>query len=60
MTYTFISGATGGIGKAFANECAKLGYNLFLTGRSEEKLKNLKGGPRMYKLIHFSQKKRQS
>lgn len=39
---TFISGATGGIGRAFAFECAKKGYDLFLTGRSEEKLKNLK------------------
>lgn len=38
MTYTFISGATGGIGKAFTISCAKKGYNLFLTGRSEEKL----------------------
>ena len=36
---TFISGATGGIGKAFTFECAKKGYDLFLTGRSEEKLK---------------------
>ena len=42
MNYTFISGATGGIGKAFSLECAKLGYNLFLTGRSEQKLLSLK------------------
>ena len=42
MAYTFISGATGGIGKAFAIECAKKNYNLFLTGRSEEKLLALK------------------
>ena len=42
MIYTFISGATGGIGKAFTLECAKNGYNLFLTGRSEEKLSLLK------------------
>ncbi len=39
---TFISGATGGIGKAFCYECAKLGDSLFLTGRSEEKLLALK------------------
>ena len=42
MIVTFISGATGGIGKAFSIECAKNGENLFLTGRSEEKLKKLK------------------
>lgn len=42
MAYTFISGATGGIGKAFACECARNGYSLFLTGRSSEKLDELK------------------
>lgn len=40
--FTLITGATGGIGKAFTIECAKKGYNLFLTGRSEEKLSALK------------------
>ncbi len=42
MAYTFISGATGGIGKAFTFACAKKGYNLFITGRSAEKLCALK------------------
>lgn len=42
MEFTFISGATGGIGKAFVNACAKKGYNLFLTGRNVEKLTALK------------------
>ncbi len=42
MEYTFISGATGGIGKAFANAVAKRGGNLFLTGRSKNKLVALK------------------
>lgn len=42
MAYTFISGATGGIGKAFVLECAKRGYDLFLTGRSQDKLDLLK------------------
>ena len=42
MNYTFISGATGGIGKAFVYECAKKGYALFLTGRSLDKLTALK------------------
>ena len=40
--YTFISGATGGLGKAFAEACAKKGYDLFLTARSEERLSVLK------------------
>ena len=39
MNYTFISGATGGIGKAFVKECAKQKQNLFLTGRSNENCK---------------------
>ena len=42
MNYTFISGATGGIGKAFTFSSAKRGENLFLTGRSENKLLALK------------------
>ena len=42
MPYTFISGATGGIGKAFCLECIKGGDKLFLTGRSKQKLELLK------------------
>lgn len=42
MAYTFISGATGGIGGAFCTECAKNGYNLFLTGRNLDRLNQLK------------------
>ena len=42
MSFTFITGATGGIGKAFAIELAKRGNNLFLTGRSQQKLTELK------------------
>lgn len=42
MAYTFISGATGGIGKAFSYLCAEKGYDMYLTGRSEEKLAELK------------------
>ncbi|MBR1968120.1 MAG: SDR family NAD(P)-dependent oxidoreductase [Clostridia bacterium] len=42
MAYTFISGATGGIGKAFCYSVAKRGNNLFITGRSDEKLLSLK------------------
>lgn len=40
--YTYISGACGGIGKAFTVLCAKKGYDLFLTGRSSERLEKLK------------------
>ena len=40
--YALITGATGGLGKAFADALAKRGYPLFLTGRSEDKLLALK------------------
>lgn len=42
MSYTFITGATGVLGKAFALQCAKNGENLFITGRNQEKLTVLK------------------
>ncbi|MBQ8322363.1 MAG: SDR family NAD(P)-dependent oxidoreductase [Clostridia bacterium] len=38
----FVTGATGGLGKAFVYALAKRGYTLILTGRSEEKLCALK------------------
>ena len=37
--YALITGATGGLGKAFVRLLASEGYPLILTGRSEEKLK---------------------
>ena len=40
--YALVTGATGGVGKAFANVLAEEGYSLILTGRSEEKLSQLK------------------
>ncbi len=40
--YALITGATGGLGKAFVEELAARGYGLFLTGRSEEKLSALR------------------
>jgi len=40
--YTLITGATGGLGKEFCKQCLARGDNLFLTGRSEEKLFKLK------------------
>ena len=36
-----ITGATGGLGKAFAVECARRGWDLFLTDRSENHLNTL-------------------
>lgn len=42
MSYSFISGATGGIGGAFVENLASKGDNFFLTGRSQEKLESLK------------------
>jgi NAD(P)-dependent dehydrogenase (short-subunit alcohol dehydrogenase family) len=42
MAYTFISGATGGLGRAFAIACAKKGYSLFIIGRSQGKISALK------------------
>ena len=40
--YTLISGATGGIGSAFAAACAARGENLLLTARSAERLSALR------------------
>ena len=42
--YFFITGAAGGLGKAFAVECAHRGWNLLLTDLSEEALANLAAG----------------
>lgn len=42
--YVLITGASSGIGKAFANEYAKKGKNLILVARNKEKLDNLKNG----------------
>ncbi len=39
--YCLITGATGVLGKCFCLELARLGYNLYLTGRSGDKLKAL-------------------
>ena len=41
-TYALITGATGGLGKAFVYAVASRGDNLILTGRTEEKLASLK------------------
>ena len=42
MEYTLITGATGGLGKAFVKLCAARKENLLLTGRSMEKLQTLR------------------
>ena len=41
LKYALITGATGGLGKAFCHALARRGYALLLTGRSEEKLRLL-------------------
>lgn len=40
-SYVLITGATGGLGKAFVTECAMRGYNLFLTDIRENSLEKL-------------------
>lgn len=42
MKYTMITGASGGIGKSFAQEFASHGHNLILVARTEIKLRLLK------------------
>ena len=39
-----ITGATGGLGKAFAVECARRGWDLFLTDLESDRLQTLSGG----------------
>ena len=39
--YALVTGATGGLGKAFCMALAQRGYSLVLTGRSQEKLRAL-------------------
>lgn len=49
--YVLITGATGGLGKAFAAECAARGWNLFLTDLSDPALDRLVAGlKRMYEV----------
>jgi short-subunit dehydrogenase len=43
VSRVFISGATGGLGRCLAAECASRGWDLFLTDMHEDKLKNLAG-----------------
>ncbi len=55
--YVLITGATGGLGKAFAAECASRGWSLFLTDVSEQALDDLSRGlARMYsvRVLHLA------
>jgi short-subunit dehydrogenase len=45
-SFALITGATGGLGKAFAVECARRGWNLFLTDLRKEPLEVLAGSLR--------------
>lgn len=40
----FITGASGGLGRALANECGRRGYHLFLTDWNEQGLKSIQRG----------------
>lgn len=40
----FITGASGGLGRAFALECAERGYDIFITDKNAEGLEKLKAG----------------
>lgn len=42
MVYTLITGATGYLGKAFVELCLRRGENVYITGRSEDKLRKLR------------------
>ena len=44
QSFVCITGATGGLGKAFAVECADRGWNLFITDVSEPALIHLADG----------------
>jgi len=48
----FISGAAGGLGKAFAVECARRGWDLFLTDLNSEQLEILAAALRRTYGIH--------
>ena len=51
-TYTLITGASSGIGRAFALEYGKRGQNLIITARSGDKLQELKREPGFYRMYY--------
>lgn len=53
-TVVMITGATGGLGKAFAVECASRGWDLFLTDLSADLLETLAEGLRRAYRVHAS------
>ena len=52
-SYVFIIGATGGLGKDFALECAERGWDLFLTDRDSSNLQELSRGIKWLYNIHI-------
>jgi uncharacterized protein len=52
--HVIITGATGGLGKAFALECASRGWDLYLTDLSNEKLEKLATGLMRYQDVRVS------
>ena len=53
-TYACVTGATSGIGKGFAFELARRGFNVLLVSRSETKLKSVKDELQSkYPQLHF-------
>ena len=40
--YVLITGATGGLGRAFVKECAKNNWNMILTATNQKRLDKLK------------------
>ena len=52
-SYALITGAAGGLGKAFALECAERGWDMFLTDRDSSTLEKLAEGINRLYNIHI-------